>query len=160
LASTDSVSSTTTPSATATATVPPGWQTYQGPHFTIAYPPTWTETTQAQGDSTPSQPVIAYAFTAPTGSASGFVSVTESDTVAAAALQATFGKTTSGDQTVTFAGMPMRFSQNTGGERTRSWVLITNAGTVYQLDANDFLASAPDYAQVVAQNTAVLSTFQ
>jgi hypothetical protein len=150
----------TVPAATATATVPAGWRTYQGPHFTIAYPPTWTEETQAQGGSTASQPIIAYAFTAPTGSASGYVSVTESDNVNAATIQGTYCKSTSGDQTVTFAGVPMRFSQQTGGYRTRSWVLITNAGTVYQLYANDFLASASDYANVVAQNTAVLSTFQ
>ena len=153
-----------TPTATATAglptplEVPQGWQVYHAPHFAISYPAGWTETTQTQGNSTPSQPVIAYAFTPPDGSA--FASVTESDNVDAATIQGTYCKNTSGDQTVTFGGELMRFSQQTGGYRTRSWVLITNAGTVYQLYANDFLASASDYTNRVAQNTAVLSTFQ
>jgi hypothetical protein len=161
------VTPTTAPTATATATaapttvpIPAGWRTYQGPHFTIAYPPTWTEATQAQGGSTPSQPIIAYAFTAANGAASGFVSVIESDNLTAATIQNTYCKNTSGEKTVTFAGLPMRFSQTTSGEHTRSWVLITNAGVVYQVYANDFLASASDYLSVVAQNTTLASTFQ
>lgn len=160
-----SVSPTTVPAPIATATVPAtavkipsGWLIYQGPHFTIAYPPTWIETTQAQGGSTASQPIVAYAFAPSDGSA--YVSVTEYDNVTAATIQGTYCKNTSGDQTVTFAGLPMRFSQQTGGYATRSWVLITNASTVYQLNANDFLTSKSDYANRVAQNTAVLSTFQ
>lgn len=155
---TPTVIATTAPTAMATSTAPPGWHTYQGPHFTISYPVVWTEATQAQGGSTASQPIIAYAFTSPDGKE--YVSVTESDNIDAATIQGTYCKGTSGDQVVTFAGLPMRFSQQSGSYRTRSWVLITNAGTVYQLYANDFLASAPDYSDVVAQNTAVLSTFQ
>src|SRR5689334_17358839 len=45
-------------------TRPAGWQTYQGPHFTLAYPPDWRAqgTTRAGTPAAGQQQVTVYAF--------------------------------------------------------------------------------------------------
>src|SRR5262249_12331525 len=142
-----------TPIATTTLrphSVPAGWQVYDGPHFAIALPSGWTAQSFTQGDSTTASPDIIYSLDAP--DRHGSVQVQEHDGISSSDIQALYCAGFAQSTIVTFAGLPMRYS-DTGDEGTaRSWVFISNKGTVYGLQANDGFDPPAD---LTALNTTV-----
>jgi hypothetical protein len=154
---TASVAPTWTPAQAPTATmipagsaatptnVPAGWQVFAAPHLSIAYPPDWiVQIAPQQGGGT------TYEFQSQVGSYR--VQVSESDNVDSATAAAICS---SGDQVVTFAGLPMRYSVGNGG-RTLLWEFLASNSTDYQLQTAD-ASSDPG---VQAEDKSILSTFR
>jgi hypothetical protein len=137
-------------SAPTPTNVPAGWQVFAGPNFSMAYPPGWRERTTKRSDA----PML-YSFQSTTDAQGGQLSVYASETGGLdATTVATLCRAHAGDQLVTFAGLPMRYSVASPGER--DWVFIANTATSYILTAPDATLS-PD---VQARNGSILSTFR
>jgi len=132
--------------------VPAGWQVYSGPHFTIAYLAGGSVTSSVQANSTAQRPNVVYGITAQGKYA---VTVNEQDNWDDATIQNDFCRNPTNDPTVTLAGLPMRYSTGAGGAG-RSWLFITDKGTVYGLGTDDGYAGK----DVQAQDNAILATFR
>jgi hypothetical protein len=124
---------------------------YQGPHFTIAYPPDWTAQVAARAPTptTSSQAVSVFGFGAH-NSGQQLIYVQETINPSASTVQdvcAIASVARVGDVT-------MKYSVTTLG--VRQFSLNTGHSLVYQLSAPDVVASA----DVRAQDDLVLGTFQ
>jgi hypothetical protein len=144
---------TATPNATPTyapptpTNVPPGWQVFFGPHFTIALPPDWS---------------LAGYGSAQTGQMGGIYQFQNGRHIMYVAVGETYGFTPSQLQDlckqlvspVMLAGIPMHYTLASGFYR--SWFYINSQNHEYGLTAGDGVLS-PD---IQATDDAILATFR
>jgi hypothetical protein len=120
---------------------------YTGAHFTIAYPPGWTYTSQGVTSADPSVLVI---FTGP--QPRDQIEVTEVAGVTQA--QVPDYCTTTGAKQVHLAGLVMNYQVAEGVHRV--WSFFTSTHISYSLSALD----ADQSAAMQAQHDAILATFK
>jgi hypothetical protein len=137
---------TAIPIAPTPTNVPAGWVVYVGPHFTVAYPKSWT-----------------YAFGVVPGNAFGVSIVLQNvSTGELITINETYGYSTAqlqalcaqGDTTAPLAGLAMRYTLDASGNRT--WYFVTSHHYAYALIALD----GGEPPAVVAGHDAILATFR
>jgi hypothetical protein len=149
-----STSATATPSATPTyapptpTNVPPGWQVYSGPHFTIALPPDWS----FAGYGGMQTGLMGQSHQFQNGRHIMYVAVGETYGFTPSQLQDLCKQVT--ESSVVIAGIAMHY--NVAGGMGRGWFFINSQDHEYGLSAGDGLLAQ----DIRATDDAILATFR